>query len=207
MRTARRLAAALGATALVTVAGPAWAAGPYTVSAGGSSDGTSAFSGTAGAITFTSPNTSVNCSGGTAGGTVNLGSNADGSAIASIDSATFSGCSGPFGLSLNITQTQAWTLNATGAPDGGVTAGSITDVAADVTSTGFIPCSFSVSGSVDGSFDENTQTLAVAPAGTGGLTISDVSGCVGFVSNGQVAQMTGSYTISADGGALSITSP
>lgn len=210
---ARRLTSALALSAgaaTLALAVPAMAAGPYTVSVGGSTTGTPAFSATASNITFTTPSVDMSCTGATASGTVKAGANATGAGIASITAAGFSGCVGPLGLPLTVQATTPWTLNATGTATAGssdTVQGTITGVSAYVFQTGSpASCNFKVTGSVDGSFQEAGQKLNVTPPTAGAvLTISAVTGCYGLISNGDTAEYTASYAITSPAGAIGIS--
>src|SRR5438067_6834916 len=87
------------AAVLGLAAGPALAATTWTVSPGGS------ISATAGTTTLkdTGTGTTLNCSSSAAKGTVKSGSGLAGAGIGSITSLTFSGCTGPLGLTFTVT--------------------------------------------------------------------------------------------------------
>ncbi|GGF37437.1 hypothetical protein GCM10011519_08720 [Marmoricola endophyticus] len=200
MRKLPTALATLGAAGVLAFSGPAFAAGSYTVTAGGQSTGTTAFTGTAGSISFTTPGADLSCGGGTAGGTLNLGTS-DGTGIADISSASFSDCVGPLGIPLDVTQTGDWTLNATGTP-GAVTDGSITGVSAHVSNPDG-QCDFDVTGAVDGNFDSANQQLNVTSGNV--LTLSNVNGCFGILNDGDTADFSATYDVVADAGAIAIS--
>ena len=67
-------------------------------------------------------------------------------------------------------------------------------------------CSFKVTGSVDASFNEGSQSLGVTPPTAGAkLTISNVVGCYGLLADGDQADYTGSYAISTSAGSINIS--
>ena len=207
MNFKRKILALAGAAALVAVGGAAYAAGPYTVTAGSTSSGTVAYTGTtSGAspqIKFSTPGVDMTCASGTAAGNLHLGANATGANIASIDSTTWTNCIGPLGLDLVVTQVGTWTLNATGDASVDPVAGSITSVNAHVENPGGA-CSFDVTGTMGGTFSEATQTLAVTPAGST-LVVTNVSGCFGLVSENDPATFEMSYLIANPAGPVAIS--
>jgi hypothetical protein len=109
---------------------------------------------------------------------------------------TFSNCSGPFGLTFDVTQVGDWHLNgATFDPATGVTAGNLTDIKANL--EGFA-CSATVEGSVPGSYTNGTAALASDPnAATLVITRVDPNNnCFGLISEGEHGMIDISYTIS-----------
>ena len=219
MKAFRKILAVAGAAALVTMAGPAWAAGSYTITAGTTSGGDVAYTadttGTAPQIQFYTDFVQMGCASGTADGLLHTGSNATGSNIASIDSSTWNNCVGPASLSMVVTQNAPWTLNATGTPSGGSTAGTISGVDASIVAidpnTGQpnpALCSFDATGSTDGFFQESDQTLHVTtPTTAQKLTVSNTQGCFGQVLDGDEACFEGVYALANPAGPITITSP
>lgn len=202
-----RLTAAAGAATVLSLTGVAWAAGPYTVTAGSQTSGTVSVNGTSvGTLTFEAPNSTASCESGSASGTINLGASGDGAGIGEIAASSWNNCTGSLGA-VTITQTAPWRLNATGVPTDGVTAGTIDQIAVHVSSGS---CSFDASGSADVSVRESDQTLNITPPTAGAkVVISNASfGCFGVVSNGQEGTITASYAVTnSSDGALHITSP
>ena len=216
MKALRRILAVTSAAALVTIAGPAWAAGPYTITAGTTSGGdvayTAATTGASPQIHFNTPNVEMTCASGTAAGLLHTGSSPDGVNIASIDSTTWTDCLGPLGLAMTVTQTGdpvPWQLNVTGTPTGGVTVGTIDQVSAHVAATvNPDDCRFDVTGSVDGNFNESGQALTITtPTAGAQLDVTNVVGCFGLVSDPDTATFEGVYAISNPAGPITITSP
>ena len=194
MKFPRKSLAVAGAVALVSIGTAAYAGPPWTVSVGGSSTGapasyTATTVGTNPDITFTVPGLTLNCDDGTANGTITPGATA--SKAGEIAGSSFNGCLGPLGIPLNVTQVGTWDINIAGDNVGGVTPGSIGSISASVSNPGGA-CDFDVTGSVGGSFDENTQQLS---ASGGGLTVSNVSGCFGLIQNGDPATFDGAYQL------------
>lgn len=207
MRSIGRLTAAAGAATLLSLTGTAWAARPYTVTAGSQTSGTVTVDGTSvGTLTFATPSSTASCESGTAAGTVTLGSSADGVGIGAIEESTWEGCTGPLGA-ISITQTSPWRINATGAPTNGVTPVTIDRIAVHGSSG---PCTFDATGSADGTVRESDQTLNITPPTTGArIVVSNTSfGCLGVVSDGDEATIEASYAVTnSSDGDLHITSP
>lgn len=217
MKTLRRTLAVAGAAALVAVAGPAWAGGPYTVAAGGTASGSVAVTGvTTGLVpqvVLSTPSAVTTCDSSTIAGDINLGVNATGANIATINSSSWNNCQGF--IDFQITHTGTWSFNATGAPTGGVTDGTVTGAhlrAVAINPSTGLPdpslCSFDVTGSVDASFDQNYQQLQVtAPVSgsTSALAIANVTGCFGLVANGDPAAIEAVYATANVLGAMTIS--
>ena len=209
------IASGIAATVVAIGAAQAMAAPTYTVKIGTTATGSGTYtaaSTTSLVLTDTTKNQTVTCASGTAAGAVpHLGAATN--PLATITSTTWgtsaSPCKGPAGLSFTVTQAGTWSLNGTVATTtGGVTAGQLTGVSATIAAPG---CSFKVTGTVNGSFTNSSQVLAIAATGST-LTTSAVSGCFGLVANGDAAKFVGSYKVSAKtsggtAGALTITSP
>jgi hypothetical protein len=207
MRKIARTTAIVGTAALLSVTGTAWAAGPYTVTAGTQTSGNVDVHGTSvGTLTFAGPSSSATCKSGTASGSVTLGPSDDGVGIGSIDDSTWDNCTGDLG-EVVITQTAPWRLNATGAPTDGVTAVTVDQVAVHVTSGS---CSFDATGSADGFVDESDQTLHITPPTDGAkVVVSNTSWqCLGVVADGDEGTITATYAVTnSSDGDLQITSP
>ncbi|MFB9314526.1 hypothetical protein [Nocardioides plantarum] len=211
-RTLLSTLAVAASAAILAMAGPATAAGPYTLTVGGSSTGTPAFTGTttSAGISFNTPLVAMSCTSATATGTLAPGTGVSGAAIASINATTWSGCIGPLGLPMTVSGSGSWKLNATGTATTGTSdnvAGNISGVTATVSQTGNpTACSFKVTGVVDGIFKEGTSQLQVTPpTAVGSLVISNVVGCYGLVANGDPADFNGTYNIASPGGAIRIS--
>lgn len=189
------------AAALALGASSASAATTFTVKAGSAPSGTTVAvkgvtTGSSPQVTFvdTTSGTTLNCTSSSATGSVKTGTGLSGTGIATINGAgiVFSSCTGPLGLNLTVKGAGTWKLNAT---SGSTTAvkGTLTGVSATVSGSG---CSFSVAGSVAGSYTNSTQALAF-PGTTSGLKISNVNGCFGLVNSGDVASYKASYKLTA----------
>ncbi|MCL8250090.1 hypothetical protein AERO_01730 [Aeromicrobium fastidiosum] len=206
--------AAIGTAALalagVAVAGPALATGSaYTVAVGGSSAAgthtiTAASSGT---LSFAVPTLTMGCSSAAvpASPVSTVASGTGITDIASINKINFSGCTGPGG-SLTVTTVGSWKLHGTGAATSGATdvvAGHVDNITATVSNA---VCRFTVTGKADGSFDEAAQKLTVAETGfTGNLKVSNVTGCLGQVVNGQNANFSGVFNVASADGAINVS--
>ncbi|WP_167007278.1 hypothetical protein [Mumia sp. ZJ430] len=221
----KKTAAFLGATALVILGGPAVAGPNHTVAVGGNSSGTVYnVTGTSkGAVTFVVNGVNMGCTGATAAGTIDSGAltapvapDTLGEDVAVLATTTWTGCIGPGGLAMTVTQSSAWCLylnpysQASTAPLTNVFNGVIkncngTAVMANVkdTATNGAICNFNVQGRAVGSFNEaakanGTQDLTVAEPGTN-LTVSGVAGCLGAITNGNGASFNGVYNVDTNG--------
>ena len=193
------LTVAVAATVFSLGAGPAFAAS-YTVTPGGN------VTGAAGTTTLkdTTSGTTVNCTSSSASGSLQSG---NGTPLGSISSISFTNCTGPFGITFSASVTGPFPVNATGY-SGGVTSGTITHIHGALTSS---LCSLTIdgtsgsanNGTVNATFTNSTDTLKVLTTGST-LHIYNVSGCFGFVKNGDSATFTGSYKITPT---TTITSP
>lgn len=208
------LSVGLGAAALLCAA-QAQATTTWTVKAGSAAVGktvaiTGKTIGTTPQIHFkdaTSGQT-LTCNSGTAPGTTKVGKGLSGTGIGHINGpkTTWNTCTGPAGLKFKVTGINTWNLNALSyaAP---VTKGSITNVKATVVDQGV--CSFTVTGRVGVSYSNKTRVLTV-PGSAATLKISNVSGCLGIVNNGDHASFKGKYKLTANNSAfnpIKITSP
>ncbi|MCX4680090.1 hypothetical protein OG413_33265 [Streptomyces sp. NBC_01433] len=219
LKKTRILAAFGAAAAAVALATPSAIAGPtaaWNIAPAG------AFTGTAGVTTLTdNVGNVIQCATASANGTAS--SPVAGPVLAQITGASFNApCTGPFGSTWTVTATTPWTIN--GNTPGGYTAGSGTNgtgkttgwiggITATVTGSSVLgPCTFKVTGTVDGVYNNPSAggangTLAVAPAATSPrlLTIgSKVGGGCGIV--GATATFKGTYNVvAAAGGSPVIT--
>ncbi|HEY9438290.1 MAG TPA: hypothetical protein VIS29_06505 [Streptomyces sp.] len=203
--------AAVGMAAPMAVAGPtaAWTITP-----------TGSFTGTAGQTVLTdNVGNAIKCATASAGGNA-ASSPVAGPVLAQITAASFNApCTGPFSSQWTITTTMPWTLNGTsyaaaGGTNGtGKTTGWIGSIGATVTGSSVLgPCTFKVTGSVDGAYNNPSTggangTLAVAPAATSPrlLTISGKTGAgCGIV--GSTATFKGTYTVTHTSGVSPVIS-
>lgn len=211
----KHLAAGAAAAAIVAVSSPAFAAGPpYTVSVGGSSaaGSHSITAASTGAVSFSARNNAgtvinMNCTSVSGSGTVTSGTGL--SQIASIGATTWTGCTIPGGAA-TVTQSGTWTVNGTGtnASAGNETiAGNVGNVSAGVfTTANPAVCSFNVTGFARGSFNEATQQLVVSETGyTGNLKLSNVSGCLGRLQNGNPANFATTLNVTSPDGAINLS--
>lgn len=199
MKTAMKLLAAAGASALVIVASPAMAAAPYDVSAGTETTGTAAIEGTTDDIIFYTDFVNMTCDSGTADGVANLGTNSTGNGVANISDTTWSSCLGPLDIPMTVDQIGTWNVNAVGDTVSGVTAGTISSITARVESVTPGQCEFTVTGTAGGSFNNTTQQLIVDDQSSANdLVISDVTGCFGQVLEGDPAYFGAAYDITND---------
>jgi hypothetical protein len=111
---------------------------------------------------------------------------------------SFNNCTGPLGAVTNKVVTNP-TIEVDSATNSkGETDGIMAGVKVDVSMTA---CSFVVTGSAPGYFDNANHTLVmttklpVKALNSAELTVSGVSGCAGIVVNGQHPTYTGTYSI------------
>lgn len=215
-RIARTLGLAGGLAAVAFLfASQAQAATTWTVKAGSAAKGTTVnilgtTTGTTPQIHFSDVTSgqTLTCAKGTAPGTTKTGSGLSGTGIGHVNGpkTTWTTCKGPGGLVFKVTGVGTWNINAASFSSG-VTTGKITNAKATVVDSGV--CSFTVTGSVGIKYTNSTHVLAV-PGGTAGLTVSNVSGCLGLINNNDKAKFKANYALKATNSAfnpITITSP
>jgi hypothetical protein len=207
----KRIASVLatgGAIALTLglTAAPAFAA-TWTVSPGGSITGTAATT----TLKDTTSGNTLSCTSSKTTATLKKGSGLAGTGIGSVTGISFSGCTGPLGLTFTVAPGHLpWHLNAVSYnATSHVTTGTITGIHATLTGPS---CSAVVDGATSGTanngkvkvtYTNSTHKLKVLTTG-GTLHIWNVSGCAGLINSGDASTFSGSYTISP---AQTITSP
>jgi len=169
----------------------------WTVTPGG------AFTGTAGTTVLRIQETGIQltCRSATAAGTAKSGSGLS-NPLATLPpgGVKFNTCSGPFGLTFTVAHVGTWNLNGVSYnATTGVTSGNLSNIVANISGPS---CSASVSGSVNVTFTNSTDVLAVQP--NYGLIFTSVSGCLGLISTGQHASFSGSFAITPG---LNVSSP
>ncbi|MFC5748206.1 hypothetical protein [Actinomadura rugatobispora] len=127
--------------------------------------------------------------------TINNGSYS--STVGTIDSTTWTTCTGPFGLTFNVTHGGTWNIKGVQpTADPAVNVGSITNISASISGPA---CSATFTGGVPGYYRNATGTLSVDPTapnpGNVSLVASGVTGCLGIIQNGDTAQFTGNFEI------------
>lgn len=177
--------AAAATLALAVVVPAAAVPATWTVTPGG------AFTGNAGRTVLTNARSGaqLTCASSTARGTAKTGSGHPGAGLGSITNTTFTGCTGPLGITFTVTHIGTWSLNAVSHASG-VTTGTMTNIAARLSGP---LCSASVSGFVNVTYTNATGALRVIPNNT--LTLANVSGCFGLLRNGDLTRFDGSYTV------------
>jgi len=207
-RLTRRILLTGGATALAVgvSAGVALAVAiTFSIHPGGN---ISASAGTT-KLTDTTSGAVLQCTSSKTTGTLKSGSGISGTNLGSVKTLTFSGCTGPFGLTFTVSNSGfPWTLHGTAFnATSGVTTGNITGIKSHLAGTG---CAADVAGATAGStgkvkvtYTNSTHKLKVL-AGGGTLHVFNVNGCAGLLSNGDATQFTGTYTVTP---AQTITSP
>jgi hypothetical protein len=184
---------------------PVFASTTWTVSPGGSVNGT------AGTTTLKDTNTgaTLSCTSSSLTGSLKSGSGLSGAGIGTVSSISFNSCSAA-GQTFSIsTGTISWPLNAaTYNATAGVTHGSIRHIHFAVSSTS---CSFVIDGTgptahngkVRVAYTNGTARLKVLSTGST-LHAWNVSGCFGLINSGDGGSVTSSYKIAP---AQTITSP
>jgi hypothetical protein len=199
--TGAATAVTIGASAGVALA----VAITFSISPGG------AITAKAGKTTLKDVNTSqvLSCTSSSSSGTLKSGHGISGTNLGSITKLSFSGCTGPGGLTFTVTNSGfPWTLHGTAFnATSGVTTGNITGIKSHLSGPG---CSADVrgatatsTGKVKVTYTNGTHKLKVL-AGGGTLHVFNVSGCFGLINNGDATQFTGTYTVTP---AQTITSP
>ena len=213
MKIRHTLAVAAAALVLATTTA-AYAAGPpYTVAVGGSTTGTQAIAfASSGAVQIawrTNAGTRIafNCTSVSGSGVLAKGVGVN--PVAVVTSTTWIGCRAPGGAS-TITQNGTWSLAGTGsnATSGTETiAGLLGNVSFGYSWTPSSICSFTVSGSLDTTFNEATQTLQIDESGfSGDAVLSSVSGCLGQAQNGNPFDLVTNLVVSSGGaGAINLS--
>lgn len=194
-------AVAIGASAGVALA----VAITFTISPGG------AITAKAGKTTLKDTNTGsvLSCTSSSSSGTLKSGSGISGTNLGSITALSFSGCTGPLGLTFTVTNSGfPWTLSGTAYnATSGVTTGFINGIKSHLSGPS---CSADVAGAtatskgkVKVTYTNSTGQLKVLPTG-GNLHVFNVSGCAGLINSGDATQFTGTYTVTPK---QKITSP
>jgi hypothetical protein len=197
--TGAATAATIGVTAGVALA----VAITFTITPGG------AITAKAGTTTLTDTKTGsvLTCKSSSSSGTLKKGSGISGSDLGSITKLTFSGCTGPLGLTFTVADKHfPWTLGGTSYKNG-VTTGSISGIEAQLTGSG---CSAFVAGTtattpgkVNVTYSNSTGKLSVLTTG-GTLHVWKVNGCAGLINSGDSTTFKGVYTVTPK---QKITSP
>jgi hypothetical protein len=114
----------------------------------------------------------------------------------------FIDCSGPFGLSFEVDQVGDWVLNGVSYDGSDVTTGTIDNINADIIGPG---CNATASGSVNATYTNSTDVLAVLPDFTLEISFVDPdNNCLGLINQGEHASFAGQYAITPG---LTVTSP
>jgi hypothetical protein len=204
MARKKLITALAGTAALALIAGPALATSPYTVAFNGDTSGTDH------TVTFTNKATinlaangnNLPCSNSTLTATVHTGAFSDPATIATIDPATFTGCTFA-GFPTTMTAVTPWQLIATGGNTSSThdsLTGTITGISANITmSLPLGTCKFNVAGTVSGTLQEDDgsggQQFGITSSS---LTVSGINTaltCLGLFSNGNSFVISGTYGI------------
>lgn len=190
---------AVGVTALSTVvamAGPAAAAPPWTISPGGHADGTAGTTN----LTVEDPQSGeiqMTCSSSTVGVDLEVGTSAD-NQLATIPASPgiqFNDCLLAGFIEFSVQQVGTWTLNGSSYnASTGVVTGTIGNIEADISGPG---CAATVTGSVNGTYNNGTDVLTVNPDQT--LTVVDVDpvdNCLDLIHVDATAAFDGAYSVS-----------
>jgi hypothetical protein len=198
--TGAAIAAAIG-----LAVSPAMADDPtWTVSGGGNFTASASHP----KLKDTNTGTTLDCTSSAASGNATNGTNLPGAHIATISGLSFTGCTGPAGISFSVApQALPWYLNA-GSYDGSdVTTGTLTGVIAKLSglcnATFADPSGVANGATLTATYTNSTHTLEI----TGGnLKAYNVSGiCLGLINNNDLAVFTGKYVVTP--GTLQLTSP
>jgi hypothetical protein len=167
------------------------------------------------------------CAQAAAAGVINPGvySGTGAHAVGTIHGTAWSGCVGPGNIDMNvfhpeITNQNKWRINLLHSDTTNPWNGYIDNINARVvskTKTGTPPvsvCAFTVTGRADGTFDTAqvagnnnfTQTLNVNQSNTvPNLTVSNITGCFGFIATGNPASFVGSFKVYNNIGGVTVT--
>ncbi|CAG7630791.1 hypothetical protein [Actinacidiphila bryophytorum] len=197
--TGAAMAAAIG-----LAASPASAAGTWTVTGGGSFTASASHP----ILKDSNTGTTLDCTSSAASGSAANGTGLSGTNIATISGLSFTGCTGPAGISFTVApQGLPWHLNAASYDGSDVTTGTLTGVIAKL--SGLCNATFAGTTSstspatLTATYTNSTHTLAI----TGGsLKAYSVSGiCLGLINNNDLAVFTGKYVVTPS--TLKLTSP
>jgi len=208
-RLTRRFLFTGGATALAVgaSAGVALAVAiTFSISPGG------AITAKAGTTTLKDTNTGtvLTCTSSSSSGTLKSGHGISGTNLGSISKLSFSGCTGPLGLTFTVTNSHfPWTLSGTAFnATSGVTTGFISGIHSKLSGPA---CTALVDGTgatanngkVKVTYTNGTGKLKVLTTG-GNLHVYNVVGCAGLIHSGDATTFSGTYTVSPK---QKITSP
>ncbi len=199
--TGAAIASALGLAVTNASAATTW-----TVS-GMPASGAATLTSTNTVLTDTATGTQLKCTTATAGINLTNGTGKSGTPLGTVTAASWTGCSGPLGITFTVTpQNLAWAKNSVSYSNG-VTTGTLSGVEAHISGVGctadFRGASATSPATVDVKYTNSTHTLTVL--GTGNLHAFNVSGtCLGLLNSGDAATYKGDYVAPA---AVVITSP
>ncbi|HWM03493.1 MAG TPA: hypothetical protein VNP92_14265 [Actinophytocola sp.] len=192
---------AVGATALTAVAvvaSPASAAAPWTITPGGQANGTAGTTILTVRNAETGDELQMSCSSSTAGVMLESGT-VPGPKLATIPETggiAFNDCLLAGLITFEVEQVGDWTINGVSYDGSDVTTGTIDGVAARVIGPG---CDAMVAGSVNGTYTNSTDVLAVANDFTLTVTSVDaVDDCLGLLHVNDTAAFSGSYAVTPD---------
>lgn len=199
----RRLGVPIAGAAIVAlgVASAAHAA-TFTVSA----SNTSPTASSAGSVLFETPLVPMGCTSADATSmTAHTGTVTDPpGAIATIHNTSWTSCTGPLGLPMQVQHVGDWELHVTHPAD--VTAGNTDVIRGEITGVEAIVseisnpanCTFTVKGKATGTWNEATSTLSVNETGfTGNLKVDKLhsTGCYGLIKPGHPANFVGDFVL------------
>lgn len=165
-----------------------------------------------GSISVTMGSITAGCTSASGSGYVKAGSPPASSSYLVITSTTFTGCTGPLGIPVTLSQVCDLVVSYDGSP---TVAAALTDVVdgtlavnncLQVTGTG---CSMTVGNSVDADFNETVKATSPSKqdlviSGTG-LTAQNVSGCFGLVSNGASISFNLTFNVTSANGSVNFS--
>lgn len=151
------------------------------------------FTGAAGVTVLTTESgIELTCDSASAAGTATLGTGVS-NPIATLPpgSTQFVNCTGPFGLTFEVTHVGTWNLTGDSYASG-VTTGHITDIQAAISGPF---CEATVTGAVPATFTNSSNELAVQQDLGLTLAVDPANDCLGLISDGEHAGFAGVFTV------------
>ncbi|RJQ67571.1 hypothetical protein D5S17_33625 [Pseudonocardiaceae bacterium YIM PH 21723] len=199
------LIAGLSTVVAVALSVPAQAADTWTV-AGLPDSGLITGSAPDTTLTVVRNGTKLSCKTSTVTAHAKNGSGQAGDGIATVSQSTWQQCSGPLGITFEVTHVGSWLLNAKAYDGKDIVEGTLSEVKASIKGPN---CNADGSGSAAGEISNVKRTLTVKPELNAKYgvkaVVTGVKGCFGLMKDGDEVEFRGVYTTSLTEGA--ITSP
>lgn len=195
-RSSRRLLLTLATTAAVL--GTASTASAWTIAG---SPGTFSGSQTGSTTLSVSGTPIVTCSGGSFTGAATNGTGLSGTGLVSLTAFSLGTCTSTPPIGLSVTALP-YSIDATSYDSFTQTTSGVMNGVWINASSPF--CSFRVTGRAGVRFSNLADALEISPTGSA-LTVTNVSGCLGIVSNGNIATIAATYAVTPT--SLALTSP